>query len=76
MPESQDGPLMPSSVYDSMMHIDYSYKQEKNARPKDFLLWILKRHHKIKDRFMLWMEDSIAYEGQIIDHMRKLQDEI
>jgi hypothetical protein len=46
-----------------MMHIDYSYKQEKNARPKDFLLWILKRHHKIKDRFMLWMEDSIAYEG-------------
>jgi len=37
---------------------------------------ILKRDHEIKDRFIQWMEDSIIYEGQIIDHMRQLQDEI
>ena len=75
-PESQDERTMPSSMYESMMHIDYLYRQEKNARPKDFLLCILKRDHEIKDRFIQWMEDSIIYEGQIIDHMRQLQDEI
>jgi len=42
-PESQDERTMPSSMYESMMHIDYLYRQEKNARPKDFLLCILKR---------------------------------
>jgi DNA-binding MarR family transcriptional regulator len=76
LPESGDEYTMPSRQYESMMHSEYAYKQKHVAKPRDLLLWILKRDHEIKDRFMLWIEDSIVYERQIINNMLNLQCEV
>jgi hypothetical protein len=67
---------MPSSVYDLMMHLIIHINKKKMPDRKISYYGSLNAITKSKGRFMLWMEDSIAYEGQIIDHMRKLQDEI
>ena len=75
MPESQDGPL-PSSVYDSMMHIDYSYKQEKMPDRKISYYGPLNAITKSKIDLCCGWRIQLLYEGQIIDHMHKLQDEI
>jgi hypothetical protein len=74
--ESGDEHTMPSRQYESMRQTEYVYKQKHIAKPRDLLLLILKRDHEIKDRFMLWIEDSIAYERQIINNMLNLQREV
>src|SRR3954453_449273 len=72
-PQFRDEHIMPSRLYDFMVH---GTERSNVIKPRDLLLEILERDIEIQARFLLWMKDLISYEKQIIDHMLDLQSEV